>query len=81
MGENQGYPGSEQEVGLWAKAELEKKRQSFVILWESCDHVHATEQETMDIERQPTQTSGMEEPDEGGAQTMKMDGEDLASAR
>lgn len=73
-----------QTEGKWelqAKAELEWGGRKVVSLWERCDHVHATEQGARDIKRQYTQRNGMAEPDQGEAQVMKSDGEDLASVR
>lgn len=47
-----------------------------VILWENCDHVHATAGSEGHQEAAHTK-----EPDQGGAQAMKRDGKDLASVR
>lgn len=47
-----------------------------VILWESCDHVHATAGSEGHQEAAHTK-----EPDQGCAQAMKRDGKDLASVR
>lgn len=51
----------------------------FVILWESSDHVHVTEQEARDIWRH--QRDGMEEQIQGKARAMEREGEHLASVR